>query len=87
MSATQTRSTSEIARKGREVFHRVVEPKLTPQDYGKFVAVAVDHDDFAMALKEIDAILQIMARYPGSLMHLERVGYPAACKIRRWRPA
>jgi len=83
MSATRTRSLNEIAQKGREVFRRVVEPQLTPDDLGKFVAVAVDHDDFAMSSAEIDAIMQIMARYPDALMHLERAGYPAACKIRR----
>ena len=85
MSATETRTVEEIAHKGREVFRRLVEPRLTPEDHGKFVAVAVDQDDFAMAESELDTIFQIMARYPGALMHIERAGYPAACKIRRVR--
>lgn len=85
MSATETRTVDEIAHKGRAVFQRQVEPRLTPADLGKFIAIAVDHDDFAIAEKELDAIFQIMARYPGSLMHIERAGYPAACKIRRVR--
>ena len=84
MSATETRSVDEIAHKGREVFRRVVEPRLTPEDNGKFVAIAVDHDDFAIAVHGIDAIKQILARYPGELIHLGRAGDPAACKIRRF---
>jgi hypothetical protein len=85
MSATETRSTHEIAQKGRAVFRRIVEPQLTPEDHGKYVAVAVDHDDFAMALTEIEAVMQILKRHPGTMIHMERAGYPAATKFRRFR--
>lgn len=85
MSATETRSTAEIADKGREYYRRVIEPQLTPADHGKYIAVAVDHSDFAIARKAIDAIQLIMARYTGGLMHLERAGYPAAFRLRRFR--
>jgi hypothetical protein len=61
---------------------RVIAPKLTPEDHGKYLAIAPDVEDYELAERDVDAVLRLIARHPGIKVSLERVGYPAAHKFR-----
>ncbi len=84
MQAVEIRHTTEVrARLGRDIMQRIVVPRLTPDDHGKFIAIAVDHDDFEIAEKDIDAVKLLWGRHPSAEIWLERAGYPAVCRFRR----
>ena len=90
MSITHsTRSGEELVRLGREFLQRVIAPKLTPEDHGKYLAIAPDVEDYELADRDCDAVLRLIARHPEVKVSLERVGYPAAHKLRsiKMRPS
>lgn len=81
-TAQSVQSSDELVRRGREFLRETIAPKLTPADHGKFLAIAVDAQDYEIADTEIGAIKPLIARHPGVKISLERVGYPAAHKFR-----
>jgi hypothetical protein len=86
MPATQPRRTpEELAQLGSEIFERVVRPALKPEDEGKFVAIDVETSDCEVAEDDYTAVKRLRARHPSGEFWLERVGQPAACRIRRIR--
>jgi hypothetical protein len=71
-------SREEIARRGQEVYARVVRPTLSEADVGKFVEVDIESEDYEMDADVIKAAHRLLARRPGAQLWLERVGYVAA---------
>lgn len=86
MSTTQSQRTlEEVTRLGKDVLNRVITPELTPEDHGKYLAIAVDYEDYEIAEKGVDAIKALLAKHPGCMISLERVGYPTTFKLRGFR--
>jgi hypothetical protein len=86
MPTTQPRRTpEELAQLGSEIFHRVVRPALKPEDDGKFVAIDVGTSDYEIDEDDYAAVIRLRSRQPSGEFWLERVGQPAACRIRRIR--
>jgi len=61
----------------REVFERVVKPKLKPEHHGKFVAFDAKTGEHEIDDEELVAIDRLKARLPTADVWLERAGYPA----------
>jgi len=81
---TQSRHTSdELARLGAEILERRVKPTLSASDHGKYIAIAVDHDDFELDQRDISAVKRLLIRHPGAQIWMERAGYPTAIRIGR----
>ena len=86
MPTTQPRRTpEELAQLGSEIFERVVRPALKPEDDGKFVGIDVATSDYEIDEDDYTAVMRLRARHPSGEFWLERVGQPAACRIRRIR--
>ena len=73
----------EIARRGTEVYDREVQPKLVPEDKGKFVAVDIGTGDYELDNDDYTAVMRLRTRRPSAEIWLGRVGEPAAHRIRR----
>ncbi|MBX9581278.1 MAG: hypothetical protein K2X87_13295 [Gemmataceae bacterium] len=73
----------EFARLGREVYDRVVKPKLRPEDDGKYVALDIRTGDYEIDEDDYAAVMRLIARCPREWTWLERAGFPAAYVIRR----
>ena len=79
------RSLDELARLGAEVYDRRVRPTLQPVDDNKLVAIDVETGDFEIDEDDYTAVTRLRERRPEADIWLERVGQPAACKMRRGR--
>ncbi len=71
----------ETIRKGKEIYARVIKPRLKPEDDWKFVSVDVLSEDFEMDHDSIAAIDRLRARRPNGQFWGGRVGEPAACRM------
>jgi hypothetical protein len=71
-------SQEETARRGQEIYARVVRPTLSEEDVGKFVEVDIESEDFEVDPDMIQAAPRLLARRPDAQLWLERVGYVAA---------
>ena len=74
-------SREEIARRGQEIYARVVRPTLSEADVGKFVTVDIESEDFEVDPNSRTALNRLLERWPDAQPWLERVGYVAAHSI------
>ena len=74
-------SMEEFARRGQDIYSRVVRPNLSQDDIGKFVTVDIESEDYEVASDEITAEDRLLERRPDAQMWLERVGYVAAHSV------
>lgn len=75
----------DLTRLGPEAFNRHVRPKLQAEDDGKFAAVDIATGDFEIDEDDYTAVTRLRNRRPTADVWLERVGQPAACRMRRAR--
>lgn len=68
-------SKEEFARRGDDIYDRVVRPSVSATDLGMFVAIDIETDDFEIDKSEIDASDRLLARRPECQMWMTRVGY------------
>lgn len=64
----------EREKRAMEVYDRLVAPVVRPEDDGKFVAVALEADDFEIGRDEYDTTERLRRRCPGANVWLMRVG-------------
>jgi hypothetical protein len=82
-TAEPRRSLADLARVGGEVYDRQVRPLLRPEDGDKFVAVDIATGDYELDEDDYAAVTRLRARRPSAEIWLERVGQPAAYRMRR----
>ncbi len=63
----------EFARRGEEIYHRVVLPRLGPDDEGKFVAIDIETGDYEVDVDEMAASHRLRARIPEAQTWMRRV--------------
>ncbi len=71
-------SKEEFARRGDEMYERVVRPQLNDSDKGKFVALDIETGEYEIDSKDISASHRLRMRLPNAQVWLLRVGYGAA---------
>jgi hypothetical protein len=76
-------SKKEFAQRGNEIYERVVQPQLTEQDAGKFVAIDIETGTFEVDVDEIAASQRLLARNPDAQIWFRLVGSP---QTRRFGP-
>ena len=86
MPATEPRrDLDELARLAKITYDRLVKPSLRPEDDGKFVVFDIETGDREIDGDDYTAAARLRARKPDAELWIERVGQPAAYKIRRRR--
>ena len=86
MPITEPRpSLDEIARLGQEAYERCVRPALRPEDAGKFVAIALGTDDYAIKPTTYDAVECIRTRNPSGEVFVMRTDGSPAVRMRSRR--
>ena len=82
MSALKPRhSKEEFARRGEEIYDRVVKPGLKPEELGKFVAIDIETEAFAIDANDFMATEKLLQKCPDAQMWLMRAGEKAACRM------
>jgi len=76
-------SKEEFARRGNEIYEREVQPRLTEEDRGKFVAIDIERGTFEVDAYEITASHRLLARNPDAQIWFRLVGSP---QTRRFGP-
>ena len=82
MSASSDERLAQEERLAEEVYNRLVRPTLEPGDYGKYVAVAFEENDFEVDPDDYAATERLLARRPGARLWLMRAGGLAAYHAR-----
>jgi hypothetical protein len=67
----------EVARRGTEMYQRLVKPQLRPEDKGRLVAIDVDTGAFEVADTMHAACRRLRERYPDAQIWGLRAGYVA----------
>ncbi len=68
-------SNEEAARLGNDLYERLVRPKVTDEDDGKFVAIDMDTGEWEMDPDEMVAGDRLLNRLPDAQIWMTRVGY------------
>ncbi len=75
MIANQPRySKEEFARRGDEMYERIVRPQLQAGDTGKFVALDIETGAYEIDNKDISASRRLRSKFPNAQVWLVRVG-------------
>lgn len=65
---------NEIARRGDEIYERVVAPRLTAEDGGRFVLIDILTGEYELDWDEIAASDRLLARCPDAQVWMRQAG-------------
>jgi hypothetical protein len=68
-------SAEEMGRRGDLLYEREVEPRVTPADRGRVVAIDVDSGDYEIASDTLASADGLCARRPDAQIWFRRVGF------------
>jgi hypothetical protein len=68
-------SNEEAARLGNGIYDRVIRPKMTEEDHGKYVAIDMDSGEWEMDVEEMAAGDHLLNRLPDAQIWMTRVGF------------
>ncbi len=76
MADTKRRySKEEFARRGDAIYEKQVRPQLKTDDEGKFAAIDIESEEFAIDADELKACHKLRKRVPDAQIWMVRVGY------------
>ena len=76
MAATKRRySKEEFARRGDAIYEKAVRPHLEADDEGKFAAIDIESESYAIDADELKAGNKLRKRIPDAQIWMVRVGY------------
>ena len=71
----------EHARRGTEIYEKVVRPKVEKGNVGKIVSIDVDTGEYELGETTLEAAEGLLARLPNAQIWSERIGYPAVYRF------
>jgi hypothetical protein len=74
-------SKEEFARRGQELYDRVVRPKLRPEDDFKFVAIDIETGEYEIDADDHTAVMRLWDRLPDPQPWLMQVGQRGAHRL------
>jgi hypothetical protein len=80
---TQRYPAEEYARRGQEIYDRVVRPTLKPEHVDMFLAIDIDSEDFELDLDDCAVTDRLRIRRPDAQIWLMRVGHAAPYRLSR----
>ena len=82
MPATERRySKEEFARRGDAIYEQQVRPQLKAGEEGKFAAIDIESEEFAIDADELKAGNKLRKRIPDAQIWMVRVGYRSVHRI------
>jgi|GEM_PF-4091345 len=73
---------AELTRqKGEQLYHQRFKQHLEPRHNGKIVCINCEAEEFVMGKTVLDALEKAEAKYPNTLFHIRRVGFPAVYSL------
>ena len=71
----------EHARRGKEIYEKVVRPKVENGNLGKIVSIDVDTGEYELGETILEAAERLLGRLPDAQIWSERIGYPAVYRF------
>jgi hypothetical protein len=68
----------ESAKRGDLIYERDIEPRVNPEDRGKYVTIDIETGAYEIDASDIEATHRLRARGPDAQIWLRRVGSPYA---------
>ena len=84
-ASNSRKSPEDLERLGTEILRRHIEPAVSPGDSGKFVAIAVDNEDYEIHENDHTAVSRLLDRHPTADVWLARIGYRTTYRLGRNR--
>jgi hypothetical protein len=81
MTTQAEMSPEEVARRGEEIYQRMLRPHVEQQHFGEFLVVDVLSGDYEIDRDDLAASDRLLARNPHAVLYGVRIGYPAAYHI------
>ena len=82
MAATERRySKEEFARRGDAIYEQQVRPHLKAGEEGKFAAIDIESEEFAIDADELKACRKLRKRIPDAQIWMVRVGFRSVHRI------
>ena len=72
------KSGRRLVSKGKKVYQTLVDPILSENDFGKFVAIEPDTKSYFIGKTGREALDQAEQKHPDKVFYLARVGFQAA---------
>ena len=69
-------SPEEFGARGREIYERVVRPRLKPEDDYKYVAIDIATEEYEVDENDYQAIMRLRADRPPAHIWVTRIGQP-----------
>jgi hypothetical protein len=73
-TARPSLTNEEVARRGDEIYNRLLRARLEPDQNGKIIAIDVDSEDYEVGTDVLDVAHRLRARRPDALIYFLRVG-------------
>jgi len=70
-------SPDEHARRGAEIYERVLRSQLESKEHGRIVAIDVDTEEFEVDDNSLSASERLLSRLPEAQVWCVRIGFPA----------
>lgn len=74
-------SKEEFARRGQEIYERLIRPQVDPGHDGAFVAIDIETGAYELDADDYTATERLLHRLPDAQVWLVRVGEPATYRI------
>jgi hypothetical protein len=75
----------EFAERGQSIYTREVEPRTSPADKGKYVAIDIDSGDYELGPDDLGTTDRLRARRPAARVWKVRVGYQGVVRFGSFR--
>lgn len=84
-------SKEEFARRGDAIYEKQVRPQLKAEEEGKFAAIDIESEEFAIDADELKACHKLRKRVPNAQIWMVRVGFRHVHRFggrdERWKTA
>jgi hypothetical protein len=71
----------EFARRGKELYGKLIRPTLEANNRGRFVAIDIETGEYEMADKIVEAAKTLISRAPDAQIWMSRIGYPVVHRL------
>ncbi len=74
-------TTEEFSRRGESLYEKKVEPRVKPEDHGKFAAIDIETGAFVLDADDYTATERLLEQSPDAQIWLARVGETTTYRI------
>ena len=74
-------SPGEVAARGEAIYAQHIRANVEPQHQGKFLVLDIETGSYEIDEDDLAATKRALARRPGAVLYVLRIGYPTAYRI------